>query len=474
MVQLIIIVVYMAVMAAIGFMSLGKVKSSSGFFVLNRSGSTLYITGSLVATIVGASATIGMAGLGFSRGLTGAWWLLVGSIGLIILGIFFAKRVREYGLFTLPELVGKQYGKHIGLAASILIVLAWFGVIAGQIIASGKILSVLGYGTPQMWMLIFTAVFTCYTLIGGQYAVIRTDVIQAAIIFIGILGSLALLLPRLGGLSGLVSSLPPAKFSFPLSSNFGIIDLVSYLLLIGLTYVVGPDMYSRLFCAKDARTAKASALWAAFLIIPIAFGVTIIGMGASILSPKALPEQAFPTVMTQVLPPFVSGIVLAALISAVMSSADTCLLSASTIFTVDIVKFFKPSLSEKQVLTISRWVILVFGLFSLLLALVLKGVINSLMFAYTIFTAGVIIPVIFGFYRDKLKLTPAGALAAIIGGGLTGFIAKAFAVPIQRFSPYLKYLDLGALLISLVLLFGVSFIHQRFSKANLDASATIK
>ena len=130
MLELTIIVVYFSVMIAIGMVSRREAKGADDFLVAGRKGSTLFVTGSLLATIVGGSATVGMAGLGFTRGLTGAWWLLVGSIGLVILGLFWAKKVRKLALYTLPELVGKQYDGRMALATSLLIVIAWIGIIA--------------------------------------------------------------------------------------------------------------------------------------------------------------------------------------------------------------------------------------------------------------------------------------------------------------------------------------------------------
>ena len=102
MLPLIIIIIYFVVMIGLGLSTCKQAKNAGSFFVAGRSGSTLFITGSLLATIIGASATIGMAGLGFTRGLTGAWWILVGSVGLIVLGFLFARKVREYGFYTLP------------------------------------------------------------------------------------------------------------------------------------------------------------------------------------------------------------------------------------------------------------------------------------------------------------------------------------------------------------------------------------
>jgi len=450
--QLTIIAIYLAGMLAVGLVSRRRAKAADDFFVAGRRGTVLTITGALLATIVGGSATVGMAGLGFSQGLTGAWWLLVGSIGLVVLGLFFARRVREFALYTLPELVEKQYNSQVSLAASVLIVIAWLGIIAGQIVAAGKIMSVVGVGSPLLWMVVSAAVFIAYTMLGGQHAIIRTDAVQAGIISAGIFGGLALVLWRLGGFSGLRESLPVEQFAFPLSAEFDSYQLVSLLLLVGLTYVVGPDMYSRLFCARDGRVARASAFWTALLIIPFALGVTVIGMGALALFPEIAPEQAFPTVIKEVLPPLLGGVVLAALLGAVMSSADTLLLSASTILTVDIVKRFRPSLDQGRVLALSRWGILILGLVSLLLAWRLGGVIRALLFAYTIYTAGLILPVIAGFYRDRLKVTSVGALVAIGGGGATALVSKMLDI---------KYLDLGSLLVSVVLLFGVSLIEGR-------------
>ncbi len=455
MLELIVIAVYFLGMIAIGVASRRKARQADDFFVAGRKGSSLLITGSLLATIVGGSATVGMAGLGFSQGLTGVWWLLVGSIGLVILGLFLAEKVRRFGLYTLPELVEKQYDGRIALAASILIVVAWIGIIAGQIVASGKIMSVLGIGSPILWMVIFTVVFVGYTILGGQYAVIRTDTLQAVIIFAGIFGVLALVLSRLGGLTGLRVSLSPEQFAFPLSSQFGGKELIKILLLVGLTYVVGPDMYSRLFCAKDSKTARMSVFWTALFIIPIAFAITLIGMGASALFPQISPEQAFPVVIKEVLPPFIGGLVLAALLCAVMSSADTCLLSASTILTVDIVGRFKPSLGQRRMVSLSRWGIVILGLSSLMLALILKGVINALLFAYTVYTCGLILPVIAGFYKNRLRVTSLGALVAIIGGGSAALISKLFDIK------YPVLGDLAPLLISGLLLFVVSFIDNK-------------
>jgi len=443
-------------MIGIGLGARKKVRTESGFFVAQRQMSLPFIAGSLVGTAVGGSVTVGMAGLGFGRGLTGAWWLLVGSIGLLILGIFFARKVRGAALYTLPELVEKQYDRRVGLAASILIVVAWVGVVAGQIGAAGKVLSILGIGSVNLWMVIFGTVLIAYSVLGGQLAAIGTDLFQAIMIYLGIFIGLGLVLPQVGGLGGLRLSLPQDFFSFPVSSQFDWKALLSLLILVGATYVVGPDMYTRLFCARNEKTAQRATFVSALFFVPLAFAIVLIGMSAKVLYPEITPEQAFPKVISAIPSPILSGLILTALVVAPLSS---CLLNQGVILTQDIIKRFHPSLSEKKTILLTRLNIIILGLLALGLAMVLKGVISSLLFAYTIFTCGLVVPVIAGFYKDRLKVTPQGALAALIGGGVVGLMGKipGLDVPLKN--------DLGLIgfAVSAVLLFGVSFLDLKRS-----------
>ena len=457
MLQLVIIVIYCLAMIGIGAWSRKRAGSQDGFFVAQRRGTLPFITGSLVATAIGGSALIVTSKLGFGLGLPGVWWLLVGSVGLVLLGFFFARKVRGAALYTLPELAQKQYDHRVGLAASILIVIAWIGVVAGQIVAAGSFLSILGIGSGTFWMVVFTLVVVIYTILGGQFSVIHTDLFQAAILFVGIFAALALVFSQVGGLEGLKVSLPPSYFSFPLNPEFDWKMFLSLLILVGATYVVGPDMYTRLFCAKNEKVAQRSVFLAAFFFIPLAFAIALIGMSAKVLYPQIIPEQAFPQVVSGVLSPGLSGLILAAVIAALMSSADTCLLSQSVILTEDIFKRFHPSTDERKTVLLTRLSLVTLSILALVLALTLKQVYLSLMFAYTIFTCGLVVPVIAGFYKDKLKITPQGALAALIGGGVIGLIGKLPGLNI----PLKSDLGLIGFAVSALLLFGVSFIARR-------------
>ena len=222
MINTAIIAAYLLGMLAVGLLSSGRIKTLAGFYVGDRAGGTWLITGSLMATIVGGSSTLGIAGLGFSKGLVGAWWMLVAAMGLLILSFCLSKKVRSYGVYTLPEILQIQYGSDLAKTiSSMLISLAWIGVIAAQIIAAGKILSSLwSFVDPQATMLTVGAVFMIYTALGGQYSILKTDFFQFIIILAGISICLVSIFMATGGVSAMAAALPPDHFSFPVSPVF--------------------------------------------------------------------------------------------------------------------------------------------------------------------------------------------------------------------------------------------------------------
>lgn len=437
----IIIVVYLLGVLAIGFLGHRRAGLDQ-FHLAGRGLKQVMLMGTFCATIIGASATMGMAGLGFSKNLPGAWWMLSGTLGLLVLATFFAEKARSTGCSTLPELVGSFYGRDVRTAASLLIVLSWVGVIAVQIVASGKILSAVFGGSDTLFMVACTAIFVLYTAEGGQNSVVKTDLAQFIIIIVG----LGLLFSRSLEAAG---PLAISGLSFPTSSEMGAVDVASMLLVVGSAYLVGPDMYSRLFSAKSPQTAKKSAMISALIIVPIAFLITSLGIFAKNLHPTIAPEQAIPMLMTTLLTPEAMGLVAAALLAAFMSSADTSLMTATSIFTLDIYKKVRPNSSEGSLLTVSRMTVLVLGASALILAVSIPSIIKTLLIAYTVFTGGLLVPVVAGFYKDRLGLTSTGALAALVGGGIT-------AIMLGQTYPLL------GMAVSAVLLLTVSRLEMRF------------
>lgn len=438
-----VIVIYLLAMLIIGAWGL-HLKGLVDFHLAGRSIKLVLLTGTFCASIIGASATLGMAGLGFSKGLPGAWWMLSGTVGLLVLSAFFAEKVRATGCYTLPELIGCFYGKRARLVASALIVTSWVGVIAVQIVACGKVLGAVFGGGETTFMAAGTAVFVLYTVHGGQRSVIRTDLIQLMIIAAGMIVLFSRALEVAG--PGLLF-----RQSFPTSAEMGGWEVLSMLLVVGSAYLIGPDMYSRLLSAHSPKEAKMSAAIAAVILIPLAFLITSLGIFARSLYPELSPDQAVSVLLTGLLSPAAEGLVAAALLAAFMSSADTSLMTATSILTLDIYRTARPATSEERLMAISRLLVLIIGLLALALAVSMPGIIKTLLIAYTVFTSGLLLPVVAGFYRDRLGLTPCGALAALLGGGVTAIILG------QRY-------PLLGMAVSAAFLFGVSWLERRYAK----------
>ncbi len=410
-----VLIAYLLAMISIGAAAARRAKTVESFFLAGRSLKPALLTATLTATILGASSTLGMAGLGFKEGLTGAWWLLSGTLGLLVLSFFLAEKVRAAGCFTLPELMGEDYDQQVRFGASALILVSWIGIIAAQIVASGKLLSVLFGPSSEAFMIASAAVFVLYTALGGQRSIVKTDALQLLILLFG-------LIVVAGRAFQLAGPEILAGTSFPTSEARGWTEVVSLVLVVGSAYLVGPDIYSRLFSAKDPKTARRSALAAALVLLPLAFVITGLGISARILFPGIGPEEALPVLMAETLSPLGEGMVAAALLSALMSSADTTLLTATSIFTLDLYRTARPGAGDEEMIRVSRGGTVLIGSLALLSALRHPEIIASLLSAYTVFAGGLIVPLLAGFWRERLRLTSEGALAALLGGGGTALL----------------------------------------------------
>jgi len=433
---------YLLLMIWVGAAAARRSQTIESFFLAGRTLSPAFLTATLTATILGASSTLGMAGLGFREGLTGAWWLLSGALGLLVLSIFFAEKVRSAGCYTLPELLGERYDPRVRYGASALILISWVGIIAAQIVASGKLLGVLFGPGQEVFMVASAIVFVGYTALGGQRSIVKTDAVQILILLLGLL----VVAWRAFHLAGPDEIL--AGGSFPTSEARGGIDVMVLVLVVGSTYIAGPDIYSRLFSAKDPKTARVSAFSAALLLIPIAFIITGLGISARILFPGIGPEEALPVLISETLSPLGEGLLAAALLSALISSADTTLLTATSILSLDLFRRARPEASERTMMIVSRGGTALIGGVALLSALRLPEIIGALLSAYTVFAGGLIVPLVAGFWRERLRLTSDGALAALLGGGGTALLFGA-------------QMPLLGMAVSAALLFSVSWLSPQ-------------
>jgi len=403
----IIIAIYFLIVLAVGVYSYFKIKSPADYYISGKKAGLIPVSGSLLATILGGSAILGTIELSQNIGWAALWFLCSASLGLLLL-VPLSKYVSRFGNYTLPELLGIFYGKKAEFIASIIIPIAWVGIVAAQIIAAAKILSGLGFISYDNAAIVSGVVFILYTVAGGQISILKTDTIQAVIIVAG------LIILFLFSIKS--SSLHPLE-SFELSSlfnsSFSLFDLIVLLLTYSVTFVVGPDIYSRIFCAKNEKTAARSILLVAFLLIPISFILTWLGIYSGNISNSGIVSFA-----ETLLPKWGYGLFIAALLSAVMSSADTTLLTSSMILS----ELTTGNLNHRKAMHYTHYYIIIIGTAAIIIALFLTSIIQTLLFALTFFSGAFVVPTLAGLL--KLKVNKKRVVTAIITGGIIALTGK--------------------------------------------------
>ncbi len=271
-----------------------------------------------------------------------------------------------------------------------------------------QILSGIGYIEYNHAAIAAGIVFVLYTVAGGQISILKTDTIQSIIIVAGLLVLLAFSIKK-------GNSHPIESFNLKslFNDSFSFIDLIILILTYSVTFVVGPDIYSRVFCAKNEKTAARSILLVAVLLIPISFVLTWLGIySANILNPGIVDFAR------NLIPDWAYGLFIAALLSAVMSSADTTLLTSSMILS----ELTTGNLNHKKGLQYTHLYIIVIGIASIVIALFVTSIIQTLLFALTFFSGAFVVPTLAGLL--DLKVNKKRVVIAIVTGGVIALTGK--------------------------------------------------
>ena len=456
MIKYLFVFLYLILMVLIGIISSRKIKSDSDYFIAGKRGNLWQITGSLLATILGSSAILGTADLTLSQGWAASWLLLSASAGLFLL-IPVSMKVRHNGKYTLPQMIGDFYGAEAKMISSFIISFAWIGIIAAQIIGAAKIMTGFTGLDYSLGVWGSGAIFIFYTIIGGQVAVLKTDLYQSVIIILGILVTAIYILFKEP-----VSPLKMTTLNFPFNEGFHLFDLVVLVLTYSSTFVVGPDIYSRIFCAKDEHIARKSVMISAIVLIPFSLCITFLGVFSAYKFPELHLQKGsvLIQVMQNTLPDWGVGLLIAALLSAVMSSGSTALMTSATIISDPISK----GLEEKDSRRNTKIIMLIIGLLSIFLSLGVQSIIQSLLIALTIFSGAFIVPTIaglFNFRTSKLRSS-----SAMITGGAIALTGKIIALSLDNRIGNILII-LGFIVNAFILFFGNSnkLIIARLNKS---------
>lgn len=373
----------------------------------------------LTGLAIGGASTIGVAERAYNSGLAAGWYNAAWAAGALLVGLVAARRYRRMEITTIPEFFERHYntaGRVIGVIGQLLlqIVITSLQYVAGGAILSSLLPDVFSF---QSGMLVTAVVFVGIALIGGFWAAGLTNIINVALIYAGVLLGAALAVGKVGGWRELVLKLPADHPGFDLGAIGWSLVLAWFLVMCTMTFSV-QSVAQISFAAKDARSARKGFLWGGLIILPVGFISALIGLAATVLHPGIIPTEALPRTVLG-LSPVVAGIVLAGLWAADVSTASALLVGSATLVVGDLVKrFWESNLSERKERVISRLAVLILSVFTYLLAISVRGILQTLLVGLTLTTAYTLVTLMTVFWpkicrRSHATWTLLVAMAAL-------------------------------------------------------------
>ncbi|GAB6281038.1 MAG: sodium:solute symporter family protein [Thermovirga sp.] len=440
-VDLFVIIVYFLSLVGIGYYIMKQAKKGSeneSFLAADRNMGLVRTAGSAAATDIGGGFSIAMGGLGFSIGISGSWLIGVSALSAVLAALLMAPKIKRWSDkvkgFTTGDLFESRFDKKTGTMAAILIGLAWWTFVGGQVIAGAKLVAGTIGLSVTVTIILAGVIILAYTAMGGLKSVMTLDVYQLVVLCVGVIFILVPLgLRQVGGYGALMEQLAanPETVGLTKWGAVGWKTAVGWFLSIFPVWFISIATFQRVIAAKDESTAK----WGIFLTgIPIewpifAIGMTLVGLLAHVIVPGiADPELATPMMIVTILPIGLSGLVVAAYMAAVLSTADSCLIGSVAIFTNDIYrKLMNPKATDKQLMKVNRLAVLIMGAFAIGLAYRIPRVIDLVMYAYTFGAAGLFFPMLaLLFWR---RATATGAFWSILLGGGSAIVWSVMGNP---------------------------------------------
>ncbi len=431
LIDFLILIIYLTAVFLVGVYFYRKNSTNEDYFVGNRSIGAWHIGLSVVATDVGGGFSIGLGGLGFVMGLSGSWLLFTGLVGAwmaAVLIIPIIKKIDKKNSFmTFPDFLRHTYGNRVALVAAIISAIGYTGFTGGQISAGAKLSASTLFSDlpldidPMVFSIVVIAlVILIYTVLGGLKAVIYTDTIQWIVLMAGLLFfAVPFTIMEVGGMDKFMASLPAEFFTL---TNLSISDILNWSVTIIPIWFIAMTLYQRIYAAPNKKEAQKAWFIAGIFEYPImAFSGVFLGMASRIFFENAEPETGLPLLLGTVLPIGIKGLVISAYFSAIMSTADSCLIAASGTITGDIIGrigFFKKYNSNP--IKTSQIITLIIGLTTIFIAVSFESVLEIILHSYSVMVSGLFFPTIAAyFFRNKSEKA---ALASMIAGGLSVLI----------------------------------------------------
>lgn len=426
----IVLALYFVVIFAIGWYFARKERTAADYFLASRDVPWWAIGASLFSSNIGSEHFIGLAGSGAASGMAVGHFEWLASIIVLILGWVFVPFYLRSNVYTMPEFLERRYNSACRTyLASISLVAYIFTKIAVSIFAGAIVLkAVLGWGMVESSVALLLATGV-YTVVGGLAAVIYTEVIQTVILVAGALILMFIGLGEVGGWSGLQAKVPADFFHMmkPMTDkDFPWTGIFFGAPLLGIWYwCTDQVIVQRVLAAKDISNARLGTVLAGFLKILPVFMLVVPGMIARALYPQEMAADsnaAFPTLVVRLMPVGLQGVMVAAMLAALMASKASVFNSSATIFTMDFYKKFRPDASEKQLVNFGRLATIIMVLLSLAW-IPFMGRISSQLYVYLQSVQAYISPpiaVVFLLGIFWKRINGQGAIVSLIVGFFIG------------------------------------------------------
>jgi len=442
-------------MLTIGIYASRRAGNTADFIVAGRRLPIWIGSATIIATWFGGGTMMGGAGASYERGLLGVIAdPFGGALCLFIVGFFFARLFRRLRLLTFIDFFQNRYGKTAATIAAIGSISSNIGWTGALLVAFGYVFETLTGVPMELGILGGAIVVFIYTMAGGMWAVALTDFVQMVVIAIGLVLLLIVVLIDVGGWSNIAEQLPEDTFRMiPLDNTAEVwMNYIRAWLIFGLADVTAQTLMQRAFSAKNEQVAQNSFYLAGFGHLSLGLIPVTLGIIASVTMPGLVdPETVIPELALAHLHPVAIAIFVGALLAAIMSSADSALLAAASVFSVNIMPLFKPQLSDRFRLLATRIAIPVFGSIAVYVALEVQVVYNLILDSNSVILVCVTVPFIAGVWWKRANRS--GALASMGMGFLTWFIAILFAPDFPG--------DLLGLLVGLVTMLVVTPLTQK-------------
>lgn len=469
---LLIVTAYCAVVIAVGLLTRSKETSLADYFVGNRSLGAFVAFFTYVATFHSSFAFIGAAGQMYSAGIkffATFTSCVVSPLMIYIIGRPTWYLGKKYNYMTQGELVGDYYeSKVMRYLVAVVSLIFLVPYLQSQIAAGGIIFETITEGRVSYLMgcIILYAVIICYILLGGFKAVAWTDTIQGIMMIIMVWIAGGVVLMRTSGSldwSGLMRTMVteyPERMLVPV--EYWPTYMTSFISLFGIS--IYPPSFQRFFAVKNPKTLKWLSVTTPIYLIFFYVPVMMISFSGVVYMPNLeRPDQVLPMMLTQYASPILVGLVMAGALAATMSSTDSQLHSASSIFTVDLYKGAKPDVSDAKALKVGKTFIVVISLIALVLSLYTNNLITTIV---TIALGGClqVLPSLIGalFWKGASK-----------AGAMSGLVVGVIVVILTQYVPAIKTpLGLSSgfwgLVCNLIVFFVVSSFTAKPSQATID------